>query len=387
MPPSRTPITGALALSILVTVSASADPAPLTSILEGVAARYESLESYDVRGSFDARFESGGRSQTLTSEMHLAGRPPELIREELVGARGHLMVQNAETRWIFLPSANKYEKQDIKAGDAPATTVNLTKFAELDTFADRATDLGEEPLTLDPDGEAIDVVARKIALPAEASGQVRPGASVDSYTVWVAPDSHTIVREEFVISRTQPAPTTIHVTVSYDDVNVDTPVDDALFAFEPPAGATPLQAGPAPGPMEGKAAPDLTLTTLTGETITMSELRGKVVLVDFWATWCGPCKREMPHIQKLFEDLSDDGLVVLAISNEKEATIRRYIDSKNYTFPTLVDEGAEVTRRYGVTAYPTLFVVDREGTISSHLVGLRPESALREALRKAGLDG
>jgi peroxiredoxin len=94
---------------------------------------------------------------------------------------------------------------------------------------------------------------------------------------------------------------------------------------------------------------------------------------------------ELPHIQKIYDDLKDDGLEVLAISNEREATVRRFIEKEGYSFPVLLDAGKSVTRAYDVSALPTLFIIDREGVIRSHLVGLRPEGVLRQALADAGL--
>ena len=128
--------------------------------------------------------------------------------------------------------------------------------------------------------------------------------------------------------------------------------------------------GPPPAPRQGFSAPDFTLTTLEGRTVTLSGLRGQVVLVNFWASWCGPCKAEMPAIQRVYADDHERGLEVLAITAETStAPVSAFVQAHHLTFPILLDTHAEVDRLYRVQGTPTSFFVDRRGVIRWVVVG------------------
>jgi peroxiredoxin len=123
-------------------------------------------------------------------------------------------------------------------------------------------------------------------------------------------------------------------------------------------------------PREGFTAPDFTLETLDGQTMTLSDLPGQVVLINFWATWCPPCRAEMPAIQQVHEQYSDQGFVVLAVNlQERDAQVTAFIDQMELTFPVLMDRDGDVANRYLVRSIPTTFFVDRSGVIQDVVVG------------------
>jgi peroxiredoxin len=131
---------------------------------------------------------------------------------------------------------------------------------------------------------------------------------------------------------------------------------------------------------------DFTLKDVdSGEKVRLMDLRGKVVLLDFWATWCGPCRRELPTVEKLHRELKDKGLVVLTINDESPAKARSFVHGKKYTFPVLDDSKREVHARYHVHAIPTLVVFDKKGKMVSYSTGTKGEESLRRLLARAGL--
>jgi peroxiredoxin len=133
-------------------------------------------------------------------------------------------------------------------------------------------------------------------------------------------------------------------------------------------------------------APDFSLQTTAGETVRLSELRGQPVLINFWATWCGPCRIEMPAIQARYEMLEDDGLVVLAVNfDESRESVLAYGEELGLSFPLLLDPGGEVQRLYRNRSYPTSFFVDEDGIIQAHHIGVMTDSQLDQNLAKAGL--
>lgn len=123
-------------------------------------------------------------------------------------------------------------------------------------------------------------------------------------------------------------------------------------------------------PRKGFLAPDFTLTTLTGATVQLSDLRGRPVLINFWASWCGPCRAEMPHLQAAYEAHSDDGLVVLGVDQlESPPTVARFVEEFDLTFPIPLDSDGKVSAAYQARALPTSFFVDASGVIRDTFTG------------------
>ncbi len=124
-------------------------------------------------------------------------------------------------------------------------------------------------------------------------------------------------------------------------------------------------------PVQGKPAPDFTLTALTGEELSLSDYAGQVVVVNFWATWCPPCKAEMPGINNYYEAHKGDGLMVLAVNAQEDAaTVGRFIEASGFSFPILLDGDADAIQRYQVHSFPSTFVIDRQGTLQAIHTGL-----------------
>jgi peroxiredoxin len=123
-------------------------------------------------------------------------------------------------------------------------------------------------------------------------------------------------------------------------------------------------------------ATDFTLRDVNGQDVHLSQYQGKVVVLSFWATWCGPCKEEMPHLQKLYADHGNDGLVVLSISTDdarSASKVKPYIMSMGYTFPVLLDKEASVIGTYNPSkTLPFTVVIDRSGNVVHVASGYNP---------------
>jgi len=121
----------------------------------------------------------------------------------------------------------------------------------------------------------------------------------------------------------------------------------------------------------GKPAPDFTLKTVDGRTVTLSSLRGKLVLVNFWATWCPPCREEMPSMEELYRNYAPGGLELLAINIEEDGpqVLPEFLKEHPHTFPVLCDTAQSVSVRYGVYQFPETFIVDRNGIIIDKVIG------------------
>jgi cytochrome c biogenesis protein CcmG/thiol:disulfide interchange protein DsbE len=161
-------------------------------------------------------------------------------------------------------------------------------------------------------------------------------------------------------STTWPRPMMLLLVVALPWVVMSRVRDDA--AAEP--AASPSR------PEQGFTAPDLTLETLDGESVRLAQLRGQVVLINFWATWCPPCRDEMPAIQEAYDEHREEGLVVLAVNlMESDAQVSDFAGEMELTFPILMDRRGSVAERYRVQSLPTTYFVDRSGVIQDIAIG------------------
>ena len=134
--------------------------------------------------------------------------------------------------------------------------------------------------------------------------------------------------------------------------------------------------------LAGRAAADFSLKSLEGELRRLSDYRGKVVVVDFWATWCPPCRQELPILNKLRTEFAGR-VEFVGIDNEDARTIRDFLKAKHYELEVLVDGKRDVQRQYGVRSIPTVLVIDARGVIRQHFIGARSEADLRLAIALA----
>jgi cytochrome c biogenesis protein CcmG/thiol:disulfide interchange protein DsbE len=164
-----------------------------------------------------------------------------------------------------------------------------------------------------------------------------------------------------------------------------------LPEISPDGSATPSNNRPPGSVFEGDPAPDFTLLDLDGNAVSLSDFRGQPVVVNFWATWCAPCRIEMPALQDAYEKYQDQGLVILALNQDEPADLARgfFFDEMGLTFTPLLDEKSAVSATYGsFSVLPSTYFVDSQGNITAvhrgpltlgqiegYLAGLLPESS------------
>jgi thiol-disulfide isomerase/thioredoxin len=136
---------------------------------------------------------------------------------------------------------------------------------------------------------------------------------------------------------------------------------------------------------QARAQADFTLNDLQGKSWTLKSLQGKVVLVNFWATWCPPCRKEMPDLDALYQRFKDQGLVILAISDEEVAKVKSYLAERPVTYPILLDPGRKVNDLFRINGIPKSFVYDREGKLTAQSIDMRTQKQFLEMLGQAGL--
>jgi len=149
--------------------------------------------------------------------------------------------------------------------------------------------------------------------------------------------------------------------------------------------ASPALSQVATAPAIGKRAPEISVTGVDGSGTKLSALRGKVVLIDFWATWCPPCRKGLPETQALYKKYGKKGLAVLTITDEPKDTVKPFLKTNELTFPAYLDKSSATNQAYGIQAIPTVAIIDKNGKLSALFVGLQDKSTIIAALKKAGL--
>ena len=183
------------------------------------------------------------------------------------------------------------------------------------------------------------------------------------------------------------------VTVDYTATSINAPIDDAKFAWSPPQGAVVVSANTTamlmddsgPTDLVGKPAPDFTLQSLDDKPVKLSSMKGSVIVLDLWATWCGPCVHALPNIDQLYKDQSPNGLKVFAINlQEDKNTVKDFVEKKKLALPVLLDTTGDVARAYGANAIPETVIIGKDGTVKKVFVGTSDEieAQIRQIVQK-----
>jgi peroxiredoxin/outer membrane lipoprotein-sorting protein len=181
----------------------------------------------------------------------------------------------------------------------------------------------------------------------------------------------------------------VRLSMDFASFRVGEPLPDATFTFRPPKKAKRVDAVPIPGQtgsfLLNRPAPDFESRTLDGERIKLADLRGHPVLLDFWASWCGPCRKELPGLVNIHEELKDKGLIILGVNDEPKSIAQRFAAEYEIPFSTLEDSDATIHRLYRVRTIPSVYLIDAQGKVVRFFVGARDEATLRAALRSVGI--
>ncbi len=139
--------------------------------------------------------------------------------------------------------------------------------------------------------------------------------------------------------------------------------------------------------LAGKPAPELTVTDIQGKSVALSSFKGKTVLLDFWTTWCPPCRADAPALDKLYRKYGGQDLMIVGISvSEERAIVEKFLKEHPHSFPIVLTAENEMPRPYQIGVFPTYIVIDRDGTLTSAVEGDQGFGDLRKLLKKAGLE-
>jgi len=382
-------------------------------ILQKTAENYRGVTGYAVTGGIATHMTIQGKSQDVTNALHAYyGGPGRSRFEAEADGAETLFLQSGDSIWTYLGGLGQYAVSPASAIDSTRRTLPgidpfarhpLAGYARLGDHVAAARRLDDAARVVD--GQSVPAYVVEVSY----DTTVVPQDSMSSMApkrLWIDQSRFLVLADSLTLDRRSPVlPEPVHIAqmASLTSLAWNTTPADSLFAFQAPAGAQRVErlgatpggrgakgasagGGDGPDPMIGQAAPLFLLHDLTGVKRSLADLEGKVVLLDFWATWCGPCRRELPTIQKLHERYALKGLAVVGINcSEGRSTAASFLRSNRYSMPTWLDVDGAVQNQYQVDGIPTLFILDAKGVIVAHLVGLRDEAELLQALKKAGL--
>jgi thiol-disulfide isomerase/thioredoxin len=322
----------------------------------------------------------------------VAVQNPGKARVELNIGAGNLMVSDGEATWTYRPSTKLYTK--ITAAQGPdGVAANLAVLDVMGFFEDAKSAKTVRSETIDIDGQNYDcwVVTSNVKIPPGAAmgGTISDGVM----TSWIDKKLMLAVQEVIAYSY-KVAPTAGAVPVEYQaklkqmtrSLKIDQPIPSSMFAFIPPADAKEQPAQTAGRTdLTGTVAPTFKGVSLDGKAYSLDSLKGKTVLLDFWASWCGPCVRSMPTTEKLYADYKAQGLVVLGVDvDESRDTVDKFLKTKPLGYPVLMGSESGIPAAYGVTVFPTFVLIGPDGKIAAHQFGFN-EAALGGIVSRTGL--
>ena len=354
------------------------------------------LKTYEI--DQDVVVEMKGRvTSRIEMPVKLAVSNPGKLRIESNAEVGStLIVSDGTNTWMYVGPLKQYTKTPAVSNPETLMKTMNPGVAQLtedmkakDPYASAKMG-GEE--TLEVAGRKYDCYVVEAALK-QITGPGSMTVSDGMMKIWVDKKTKLTLQQTataFLEGGALPSRTEMTQRSKVVSFHLNEPVAASLFKFTPPEGAreVPEFQGPvkATADLTGKSAAAFHLKTPDGQEFSLENLRGKTVLLDFGATWCEPCRAELPMIEKLRAEFAPKGLTVLGINaGEDAATVRKFLDEAKLQYPMLLSVGATAEEDYSVTAYPTVVLIDQAGKIVLYHVGTGSEPDLRAKLAQLGV--
>jgi outer membrane lipoprotein-sorting protein/thiol-disulfide isomerase/thioredoxin len=375
---------------------------PALELLQQTAQRYETATYYHIEAE-RARETDGEFSRNSSRERTVATvEPGNRYRFEVFGAvQLYLQVSDGKNEWIFQPFLGQYTQQPVPASGPGATKLPMAPEMKLQAAREAVAGLarakGIRSAAFLPD-EIIELDGRKYSCQVVAgspAGDVS-GTSVSVY--WIDKEAHVIRKVAVHTDRSESGHGFLQTGVSDDttsypvvELGPSSSVSDSEFVFTPPPTASRVAEfdqgglqGMHTAEIENKPAPDITLTGADGQVTSLKAWKGKPLLLDFWATWCGACIASLPGVEKIYHEFEAKGLAVISIDEDDAAKdAMDFLEDHKRPWPNFHDEGGKIRAAFPKKGIPYFVLIDGHGQIAYASIGFfDPE--MRAALAKLG---
>ncbi|MGD0464856.1 MAG: TlpA disulfide reductase family protein [Tepidisphaeraceae bacterium] len=395
---------GAVALRRSAAQSAATHPSvspEVRALLEQVRQAYASLVSLSISGTFQGHLDIDGIQRNNSAQFAGLYSSAGLFRNETRETTGAdpaspqstsdaLLGNNGTNIYLFFPERNRYQMID-----APKGKVNLETLGE-----DVADILRNQNLALalalsgDAESELLQDATSAVRVDdVTIDGQTYPAILIlhplFDQTLVIDPQTHLLRRMTADVSknaRMKGAKEIKSALLTADYVySAAATLPAAQFAWSPPPGAQEMIPADAGSDLEGKPAPPFSLTDMDGHQVTNQTLKGSVYVLDFWATWCGPCVASLPHVDALYKDFNGKGVKFFAVNEQEDKpTIQKFVSDTKLSIPVLMDSDAKVGAAFDPDGMiPLTAVVGKDGKVikAAHMGGV--EDQLRPIITEA----
>jgi thiol-disulfide isomerase/thioredoxin len=334
----------------------------------------------------------------MTSEMSTTSVNPGKTRiESKAMGTTTLIVSNPEFTTMYMSMNKQFIRIPAALGPMGMISAMGIKLPDMASIQQTSKTLREE--TIDIDGVKRDcwVVENRIGditmpIPGNDKMQIKMTGAV--MTMWVDKKLSIDVKSSISMKMEMPnmPAMVMHQTMLKKNIKIDEPIDDSIFAFTPPADAIEVKelsfatAALPKADLTGKDAPAFSVQGIDGKTYTSATLRGKTVLLDFWATWCVPCRVSMPAVEKLHKDYKERGLIVLGVNVAEDlALVDEFVKKTPFAYPVVLSGESQILETYKVTAYPTFVLIGPDGKVVAHEIGFGGPEMLQKMIGKSTL--
>jgi thiol-disulfide isomerase/thioredoxin len=388
--------------------------AALNKIITGLSHRAESGKSISFEGEVTIEGQSGDNPGRLLSKARIryaiAPGGKSLLHLKPEDKDEYMLVSDGEKDWAYVPRLKQYTE---------ATGVRLESASSEEEEQDSVSDAGSGPDS-DSERDLAERFARlvhptlascvKTASAADVSDPVEvryegkkdkwpvvrilskelPGAWRRMTELAIDPATGRLGRLVMAdVSRTEGRRDVVRSTFLFTRFSIGESLPDSTFAFTPPGNAKLVESVPIPGEtgsyLLNKPAPDFEAKTLDGRVVRLSELRGTAVLLNFWASWCGPCRRELPVLADVYDKYKNNGLLILGVNDEGKSIAKGYQKDIGLNFETLDDSNLKLHKAFRVRSIPTIFLIDKDGKVIRFARGARDAAELKTLIQSAGL--
>jgi len=363
-------------------------------LLDQISAAYGKLHALDLTGTITVQLQvEGSELETHSASFTSAFVAPNRFRHEvkddvLIGSTGRML-------YTFQSEANAYTqaeapKDKVASKELPKAIASLLGMQDPSLMLAISKNPADELLSDVTDATRTDDT--------KVDGVSCPTLKLvqkDKTIVLVMADPQTRLLRELRADLTagfrqrRDDLTQSVVTIAYTKTSPDAAENDQ-FAWSPPPGARDADAMATARPLdetkasslEGKAAPQFKLMSLEGKPVSLADANGKVVVLDFWATWCGPCRMALPHINQLYNDMKDKGLLVYAVNQQEDKQdVQDFVTETKLALPVLLDSDNKVSDQYGADSIPETVVIGKDGIVKKVIIGVGPGDT--EVLKQA----
>lgn len=357
------------------------------SLLDKVTAAYANAKTMELAGTIQADFDVSGQKMNQTGKFEAIFLSPIQFRHQL--QEDVLLGSDGKQVYIYSEKAKMYRTWDVsqdasKLSELPSVVPSILQQQNPALLLALAQDAGKELTENTSEVTLADDV--------EIEGTKYPALHLteENGDTTVVLDPQTSLVRRVVVDmkkglqqRGQGQVNNAMLTFEYTKVDPKAQVKAEQFAWTPPQDAKDAAAAQSQQQAEdpaqalvGKPAPDFKLPALDGREVALSGLKGKVVVLDFWATWCGPCVQSLPHIDALYQEKSPAGLEVFAVNlQEDKEKVSNFLKEHNLKLPVLLDQNGSVGQQYLASAIPETVVIGKDGTVAHVFVGAGPDTA------------